>query len=93
MAILETSGHDEGVTTGEPYDWADDPELSPEDVRARLGRLPAVPVFTSREEYLLAANSVLRLVGPSSNSTPAPAWVLPATTSSPVRRLLVSPTV
>ena len=91
MAILPLSGHDEAVAPGEPYDWTDDPALSPEDVRARLRTLPAVPVATSREEYLLASGSALRMVELSSNSSPAPARVLAATTCPAVRQVLVSP--
>jgi hypothetical protein len=90
----ETSAHggqDEAVAPDEPYDWADDPELSPEDIRARMRGLPAVPVFTSQEDYLLASGSVFRLVEPSSNSSPAPVRVLPAATFPAVRWFLVSP--
>ena len=29
-----------------PYDWADDPALTPDEVRARLAGLPEVPVIT-----------------------------------------------
>jgi hypothetical protein len=89
--MLALGGHDEAVASEEPYDWADDPALSTEDIRARLRGLPAALVFTSREEYLLASGPRLRLVEPSSNSSPAPARVLSATTSPALRWLLVSP--
>jgi hypothetical protein len=57
FAVLQPLDQADGAwrlrTAPERYDWADDPALSPEDIRARLRELPAAYVFTSREEYLL----------------------------------------
>jgi hypothetical protein len=75
-SALSGQDEDEVVTSDELYDWVDDPALSPEDIRARLQGLPEVPVFTSREECLVASCSVLRLVESSSTSGPDVAEVI-----------------
>jgi hypothetical protein len=89
MAAWTHSAQDGGVASDDEYDWADDPALSPDVIRARVRSMPKAIVVTSREA--LRGVIPMRIVYATSNTGSAPARVLSATTSPLVRQHLVSP--